>query len=71
VLIIHGTEDSVISASHGKKLFAAANEPKQAIWVQGANHNDVAFIGGTPYSDSLKAFATLIQQGQAQQSLDN
>jgi fermentation-respiration switch protein FrsA (DUF1100 family) len=71
VLIIHGTEDSVISFSHGKKLFAAANEPKQAIWVQGANHNDVAFIGGTPYSDSLKAFARLIQQGQAQQSLDN
>jgi alpha-beta hydrolase superfamily lysophospholipase len=71
VLIIHGTEDSVISISHGKKLFAAANEPKQAIWIQGANHNDVAFIGGTSYVDSLKAFATLIQQGQAQQSLDN
>ena len=71
VLIIHGTEDSVISISHGKKLFAAANEPKQAIWIQGANHNDVAFIGGTPYSDSLKEFATLIQQSQSQQSLDN
>jgi len=71
VLVIHGTEDSVIGISHGKKLFAAANEPKQAIWIQGANHNDVAFIGGTPYSDSLKAFATLIQQGQAQQSHGN
>jgi alpha-beta hydrolase superfamily lysophospholipase len=68
VLIIHGTEDSVINISHGKELFAAANEPKQAIWVQGANHNDVAFIGGTAYADSLKAFATLIQQGEAQAS---
>lgn len=68
VLIIHGTEDSVINISQGKELFAAANEPKQALWVQGANHNDVAFIGSTCYSDSLKAFATLIQQWQAQAS---
>ena len=66
VLIVHGTEDSVINISHGKELFAAANEPKQALWVEGANHNDVAFIGGTRYSDTLKAFAMLIDQSQAQ-----
>jgi abhydrolase domain-containing protein 17 len=68
VLIIHGTEDSVINISHGKELFADANEPKQALWVEGANHNDVAFVGGTRYSDSLKAFATLMHQWQAQAS---
>jgi abhydrolase domain-containing protein 17 len=66
VLIIHGTEDSVINIFHGKELFAAANQPKQAVWVEGANHNDVAFIGGTRYSDALTAFATLIQKWQAQ-----
>jgi pimeloyl-ACP methyl ester carboxylesterase len=64
VLIIHGTKDSVINASHGRELFAAANEPKQALWVDGANHNDVAFVGGTRYSNSLKAFAILIQDYQ-------
>jgi fermentation-respiration switch protein FrsA (DUF1100 family) len=68
VLIIHGTEDSVVNTFHGKELFAAANEPKQALWVRGANHNDVAFIGGTRYSESLKAFATLLQQRQAETS---
>jgi alpha-beta hydrolase superfamily lysophospholipase len=68
VLVVHGTEDSVINISHGRELFAAANEPKQALWVEGANHNDVAFVGGTRYSESLKAFATLIQQSQAQAS---
>jgi len=66
VLIVHGTEDSVINVSHGKELFAAANEPKQALWVEGANHNDVAFIGGARYSGTLKAFAMLIDQSQAQ-----
>ena len=64
VLIIHGTQDSVINASHGRELFAAANEPKQALWVQGANHNDVAFVGGARYADSLKEFARVIQQHQ-------
>jgi hypothetical protein len=66
VLIIQGTRDSVINTSHGRELFAAANEPKQALWVQGADHNDVAFVGGVHYSDSLKEFATLIQQQEAQ-----
>src|SRR5215469_13329738 len=28
VLIIHGTEDSVINTFHGRQLFAAANQPK-------------------------------------------
>jgi fermentation-respiration switch protein FrsA (DUF1100 family) len=66
ILIIHGTEDSVINVAHGRELFAAAKEPKQALWVDGANHNDVAFAGGTRYSNSLKAFATLVQHYQAE-----
>lgn len=65
VLIIHGTQDSVINVFHGRELFAAANQPKQALWVDGANHNDVAFVGGTPYYNSLQEFATLIQRHQS------
>jgi pimeloyl-ACP methyl ester carboxylesterase len=65
LLIIHGTQDSVINAVHGRELFAAANEPKRALWVEGANHNDVAVVGGAQYSDALKAFAILIQRYQS------
>ena len=61
VLIIHGTKDSLINPAHGRKLFAAANEPKKALWVEGANHNDVAFIAGSRYSKSLREFADLVQ----------
>ena len=60
VLIIHGTRDSVIEVSHGRQLFAAANEPKRALWVEGADHSDLEVVGGTQYSNSLKAFATSI-----------
>jgi abhydrolase domain-containing protein 17 len=64
VLIIHGTEDSVINIRHGRALFAAANEPKRAFWVEGANHNDVATVAGTRYSDALQGFARLVQNYQ-------
>jgi len=62
VLIIQGTRDSVIDASNGRRLFAAANDPKQAFWVEGANHNDVAFVAGSRYSQSLREFVNLVQE---------
>jgi fermentation-respiration switch protein FrsA (DUF1100 family) len=65
VLIIHGTQDTVINVAHGKELFAAANEPKQALWVEGANHNDVELVAGGRYANSLKAFVNFIQQHQS------
>ena len=64
VLVIHGTRDSVINSSHGRQLFAAANDPKRALWVENANHNDVSFVGGDRYYDSLKKFADLVQEFQ-------
>ena len=36
----HGDADQVIPYSQGEKLFAAANEPKQFIRVDGGGHND-------------------------------
>ncbi len=64
VLIIHGTLDTVINVSHGKELFAAANEPKRALWVEGANHNDVELVAGNRYANSLRVFADFIQPYQ-------
>ena len=65
VLIIHGTADTVINVAHGKELFAAANEPKQALWVEGANHNDVELVAGSRYTNSLRAFTDFIRQHRA------
>jgi uncharacterized protein len=38
LLILHGTKDRVIPFAMGQDLFAAANEPKQFIALQGAGH---------------------------------
>lgn len=40
VLLSHGTADSTIPLALGEKLFAAANEPKTLVLVQGAGHNN-------------------------------
>ncbi len=38
LLLIYGTEDEVVSPGSGEALFAAAGEPKEIWWVEGAGH---------------------------------
>ncbi len=57
ILIIHGTKDGTVDVWHGKKLFAKANEPKSALWVEGAGHNDIAEVAGEKYFNSILEFS--------------
>lgn len=41
VFIVHGELDKVIPIRFAKKLFAAANQPKEAVWLRDAAHNDL------------------------------
>lgn len=41
LLLIHGDQDRIVPFYLGKKLFDAANEPKQALFVPNAGHNDL------------------------------
>jgi fermentation-respiration switch protein FrsA (DUF1100 family) len=60
VLVIHGTADEVIPVSHGRRLYDAANDPKQSLWVDGTHHNDLPLVAGPRYWTALAAFARLI-----------
>jgi uncharacterized protein len=55
VLVSHGNPDDVIPVSEGRKLFAAANEPKKLLIVPGVGHN-VFGSAGTAYLDQLDEF---------------
>jgi uncharacterized protein len=44
VFIAHGTADCVVPFSHGEALFAAANEPKEFLRIDGCDH-DLALVG--------------------------
>jgi abhydrolase domain-containing protein 17 len=60
VLIMHGEADEVIPLWHGQKLYEAAPEPKRALWVEGAGHNDFLWVAGDRFDQALKDFASLV-----------
>ncbi|EKE01333.1 MAG: Phospholipase/carboxylesterase superfamily [uncultured bacterium] len=49
LLMIHGTVDGVIPFWHGRKLYNAAQVPKQFYQVKNAGHNDVLMAAGEEY----------------------
>lgn len=62
ILIIHGTNDTLIPFWHGEKLFETANEPKHFWAVEGAGHNDLVQVAGKNYYESIKKFSSEIHK---------
>jgi fermentation-respiration switch protein FrsA (DUF1100 family) len=56
LLILHGDQDEVVPYAHGRRLFAAANEPKRFYPIAGAHHNDTYMAGGDGYFSALRDF---------------
>jgi uncharacterized protein len=46
LLVMHGDRDSVIPQHFGRRLFDAANPPKEGFWPRGVGHNDIFDSGG-------------------------
>ena len=57
VLVMHGPGDEIVPFELGKKIFAAAKEPKQFAELAGG-HNDGQFATGQAYVQTLDAFVT-------------
>jgi fermentation-respiration switch protein FrsA (DUF1100 family) len=55
-LFIHSRQDEMIPFDMGEKLFAAAAEPKDCEWFQGAGHNDLAISQPRKLFDRLARF---------------
>jgi fermentation-respiration switch protein FrsA (DUF1100 family) len=56
LLIIHGSHDEIIPVDMGRRVFMAANSPKDIYIIPGAHHNDTYVVGGKEYFQRLKAF---------------
>jgi uncharacterized protein len=56
VFIIHGADDEIIPVAMGRRLFAAANSPKDLYIIPGAHHNDTYGVGGKTYFERLQRF---------------
>ncbi|MGB8697775.1 MAG: alpha/beta fold hydrolase [Thermosynechococcaceae cyanobacterium] len=57
VLFIHGTQDSLIPSVMSERLYAANRSPlKQLKLFPKANHNNVAEVAGSAYTQAVKGF---------------
>ena len=55
VLVIHSPEDEIVRFELGRRLFEAANEPKEFLEISGT-HNEGFILSGPRYVDGLRAF---------------
>lgn len=62
-LFIHGDRDEVIGLDLGKRLYAAARDPKEFWLVKSAGHNDIADVAGAEYTGRLRAFIAQVWGG--------
>ena len=56
LLILHGDCDEVVPFFMGRKLYEAANEPKQFYTIENAGHNDTYMVGGEEYFQAIEDF---------------
>jgi fermentation-respiration switch protein FrsA (DUF1100 family) len=56
VLIIHSEDDEIIPVDMGRRVFAAAPEPKELYIIPLAHHNDTYLVGGQVYFERLRSF---------------
>jgi len=56
VLVAHGERDDVVPFEQGRRVFAAAPEPKKFYPIPGARHNDTFYAGGEAYFTVIKDF---------------
>lgn len=54
VLIAHGRDDRYVPSRFSEELFAAANEPKRLLLIDGANHNNSLRMAGSDYRQALQ-----------------
>ena len=59
-LFLHGDRDEVIDLELGRRLFAAAAEPKEFWLVRGAGHNDIAEVAGEEYTRKMREFGARV-----------
>jgi pimeloyl-ACP methyl ester carboxylesterase len=60
LLVLHGERDEVVPFVQGRRLFAAAPEPKRFFPIPGAGHNDTYVAGGEAYWRALADFLDVL-----------
>ena len=58
LLVIAGSNDTIIPVAQSRRLFDAAREPKKLVIIEGADHNDESVAAGTEVVAAVMSFLT-------------
>jgi alpha-beta hydrolase superfamily lysophospholipase len=64
LLVVHGSQDSLIPSSLGRKLFEAARGPKEFLLVEGGSHHNTNSVGQAQYREALGRLFGMTQTAQ-------
>lgn len=56
IFILHGTKDRLINRSYSEELYRNTGQPKELWLIEGADHSNMAEIGGEEYYRRILAF---------------
>jgi uncharacterized protein len=56
LLVVAGARDRIVPASHSRRLFDAAPQPKRLVVLDGVDHNDLDLLAGPRLQAELRAF---------------
>ena len=59
LLVVAGSNDTIVPASQSRRLFEAAREPKRLVIIEGADHNDEALNAGPRVIGAVVEFVRL------------
>jgi fermentation-respiration switch protein FrsA (DUF1100 family) len=63
LLLLHGTADDFVRPEFSERLYSVAHEPKQLVWVEGADHDNVPQRLGVEYARTLGNFLESTRTG--------
>ena len=63
ILVIAGSEDSIVPLSQSRELYELAPEPKELVIVRGADHNDPELVAGPEVIEAIDRFVDQATDG--------
>ena len=66
VLIVHGSEDTLIQPELGRALYERANQPKRFVLVEGGSHHNTNAVGQPLYREAIRDLFGLPVTGEAE-----
>ncbi|MFO1273083.1 MAG: alpha/beta fold hydrolase [Rubrivivax sp.] len=54
LLVVHGSDDQLIPAALGRKLYEQAKEPKRFVLVEGGTHHNTNAVGQAQYREAVR-----------------